>query len=144
MAISNNKREVEKKKVQKKKDKLRRKEERQKNGPNSFDDMIAYVDENGNLCDTPPSLDNIEEVDADSIEVSVRKQEDTRDEPKEGYVDFFNADKGFGFIQQKDSNLQFFFHISNAPSDIKMGDRVTFDLERGEKGMNAVNILHIK
>ena len=55
MAISFNKRELQKKKAQKKEEKLKRKEERKASGGNgSFEDMIAYVDENGVIIDTPP------------------------------------------------------------------------------------------
>ncbi len=144
MAISNNKREFEKKKVQKKKDKQRRKEERKKNGTSSFEDMIAYVDENGNLCDTPPETDTRQEVDADSIEVSVPKREDEPIERPEGRVDFYNDEKGFGFIRSDNAAEKYFFHISNAPPDINIGDRVSFDVEKGNKGLNAEYIAYIK
>ena len=48
------KRENEKKKQAKRLEKQKRKEERQATGTSSFDDMIAYVDENGNFTDVPP------------------------------------------------------------------------------------------
>lgn len=54
MAVSFNKRELQKKKEQKKQEKLKRKEERKASASGSFDDMIAYVDENGMITDTPP------------------------------------------------------------------------------------------
>ena len=54
MAISFNKKELEKKRKQKRKEKQQRKEERKASGSKSFDDMIAYVDENGIVIDTPP------------------------------------------------------------------------------------------
>ena len=50
------KRENEKKKQAKRFEKQRRREERQAGGSSSLDDMIAYVDENGNITDTPPQL----------------------------------------------------------------------------------------
>jgi cold shock CspA family protein len=141
MAISNNKRELEKKKAQKKKDKERRKDERRKNGPDSFDDMIAYVDENGNLCDTPPT-EMIEEIDAETIEVSTPKQDHVAKEKPSGIVDYFEPSKGFGFIRASDSDDKYFFHISNAPQDIKKGDKVCFELEKNQRGLQAVEILH--
>ena len=48
------KRENEKKKQAKRLEKQKRKEERQAAGTSSFDDMIAYVDENGNFTNIPP------------------------------------------------------------------------------------------
>ncbi|MCR5077107.1 MAG: cold shock domain-containing protein [Prevotella sp.] len=141
MAISNNKRELEKKKAQKKREKERRKDERRKNGPDSFDDMIAYVDENGNLCDTPPTATNTE-VNADTIEISTPKQADIPKEQPSGIVDFFDSTKGFGFIRPKDSDEKYFFHISNAPQDIQKGDKVSFILEKNQRGLQAVDIIH--
>src|SRR5574344_1632144 len=96
--ITTNKRDREKLKEQKRKDKQRRKEERQSAGTSSFEDMIAYVDENGQLCSTPPENPR-EEVDASQIEISVPKQEEVEIEPLKGRVDFFNVSKGYGFIK---------------------------------------------
>ena len=53
MTYSYNKRQLEKKKAKKKQDKQQRKEDRRNNTPSSLQEMIAYVDENGNLVDTP-------------------------------------------------------------------------------------------
>ena len=50
------KREIEMKKQAKRFEKQKRREERQAGGSSSLDDMIAYVDENGNITDTPPQL----------------------------------------------------------------------------------------
>lgn len=143
MAISNNKKEVEKKRAQKKKDKQRRRDERRLSAPDSFDDMIAYVDENGNLCDTPPEQP-AEKVDASTILVSTPPREKVETVRPTGIVDFFDDKKGFGFIRSRESTDNYFFHISNAPQDIKAGDTVTFDAERGQKGLDAVNIELLK
>ena len=144
MANSFNKRELEKKKEQKRKDKLKRKEERKSNaGGKSFDDMIAYVDEFGVISDTPPESDKKTEVDLEDIAVSTPRKEDVEEEPLTGRVDYFNTDKGFGFIKTPSGMEKFFFHINNAPPEIAEGNTVTFELERGEKGMNAVRIVII-
>lgn len=66
MPISFNKREVEKKKRSKKLEKQKRKEERKSSGTRSFDDMIAYVDENGMITDTPPELNANPESEEDT------------------------------------------------------------------------------
>ncbi len=140
MAISFNKRELEKKKEQKKKEKEKRKEERKAGGTQSFDDMIAYVDENGMITDTPPDPDKKQEVDLDAIVVSTPKKEEMEEPVFKGHVEFFNSDKGYGFIKNLSGMDKYFFHISNAPENIAEGHLVTFELERGEKGMNAIKI----
>jgi cold shock CspA family protein len=144
MAISSNKREIQKKKEQKRKDKQKRKEERKANGSRSLDDMIAYVDENGIFTDTPPNPLLRQEVEAGSIAVSTPKKEDIVEAVLIGRVEFFNPDKGYGFIKNTANIDKYFFHVSNAPDNIAEGDMVTFELERGKKGMNAVNIVHKK
>lgn len=59
---------------------------------------------------------------------------------KEGIVKFFNSTKGFGFIKPTDSSEDVFVHESGLKDDVRENDKVTFDLERGKKGMNAVNV----
>ena len=145
MAISFNKRELEKKKEQKRQEKQKRKEERKANsGSTSFEDMIAYVDENGVITSTPPNQEDKEEINVENIEISTPKKEEVEDVPLNGRVEYFNPDKGYGFIKDKNSTEKYFFHISSAPADIKEGNQVTFELERGKKGMNAVNIVIVK
>ena len=57
-----------------------------------------------------------------------------------GVVKFFNVDKGFGFITDSNTNEEFFVHVSGLIDDIKEGDSVSFNTERGKKGMNAVEV----
>ncbi len=57
-----------------------------------------------------------------------------------GTVKFFNTTKGFGFITPDDGGKDAFVHQSALTVDIKEGDKVTFDLEQGAKGLNAVNV----
>ena len=145
MANSFNKRELEKKKDQKRKEKQQRKEERKAAGSKSFDDMIAYVDEFGVITDTPPDPDKKkEEVDLENIMVSTPKKEDVKETELNGRVDFFNAEKGYGFIKSLSDTDKYFFHVSNAPANIAEGNMVTFELERGDRGMNAVKIVLTK
>ena len=141
MAISFNKKELEKKKEQKRKEKQKRKEERKASGTSSFEDMIAYVDENGQITDTPPDPTRKQKIELEDIAISIPKKEETEDPVLKGRVDFFNPDKGYGFIKNLASVNKYFFHISQAPAEITEGDMVTFELERGEKGMNAVRIV---
>ena len=141
MAISFNKKEQEKKKQTKKLEKQKRKEERKASGGSkSFDDMIAYVDENGMITDTPPDPTKKSKVDLESIAVSTPKKEDVEDPVLKGRVEHYNSAKGYGFIKDLGSTEKYFFHINNAPDTITEGNMVTFELERGHKGMNAVRI----
>lgn len=145
MAISYNKKELEKKKQGKKLEKQKRKEERKASGgSSSFDDMIAYVDENGNITTTPPDPGKKQKIDVANISVSTPKKEDQEEVLMRGRVEHFNSEKGYGFIKDINSVEKYFFHISVAPADITEGHIVTFQTERGQKGMNAVNITQVK
>lgn len=57
-----------------------------------------------------------------------------------GTVKFFNQTKGFGFIIESGSRQEIFVHVSGLVDEIRQGDNVTFDTQRGKKGMNAVNV----
>ena len=57
-----------------------------------------------------------------------------------GTVKFFNETKGFGFIKDADSTKEYFVHSSGLLDRIREDDEVTFDLEEGKKGINAVNV----
>ena len=139
-----NKIEKEKKKLKKKEEKRKKKEERKASGESASE--FAYVDQYGNLTDTPPDPANKIEVDAESIEIGIPKKED-QDEEKdfsnEGKVSFFDHSKGFGFILDSTTQEKYFVHISQVQDEIAENDRVTFELERGPKGMNAVRVKKI-
>jgi len=57
-----------------------------------------------------------------------------------GIVKFFNVSKGFGFIKDDDSTKEYFVHSTGLIDRIKEDDEVTFDLQEGKKGLNAVNV----
>lgn len=59
---------------------------------------------------------------------------------KEGTVKFFNTTKGFGFISQSDTRNDIFVHSTGLIDQIRENDKVTFDVEEGRKGLNAVNV----
>jgi len=57
-----------------------------------------------------------------------------------GTVKFFNDTKGFGFISPEDGSKDVFVHVSGLNDDIAEGDSVTYEVEEGKKGPNAVNV----
>ena len=136
------KRENEKKRLAKRAEKQKKKEEKKLSGKaSSFEDMIAYVDENGMITSTPPA-ENVkkEEINPDEIIIATPKKEDEEPVILRGRVEFFNEARGFGFIKELVRGERYFFHVNNLLSKVEEGDIVTFDLERGLKGMNAINI----
>lgn len=136
------KKDREKKRLQKKKEKEQRKEERKSNNMKgaSLDDMISYVDEYGNLTDTPPDPKAKKtKVDLSTIQLGAAKREE-EDPIKTGKVDFFNTDKGFGFIIDSFGKERYFFHVNGLIDQVAENDKVQFELERGPKGWNAINV----
>ncbi len=59
---------------------------------------------------------------------------------KTGKIKFFNQAKGFGFIKDNESDKEFFVHVSGLVDQVKENDEVTFELQEGRKGLNAVNV----
>jgi cold shock CspA family protein len=137
-----NKKENEQKRLKKRKDKIQKKEDRKSNsGENGLDSMIAYVDENGNISNTPPDPSKKQKVDASTIEIGVaRREEEVVPAIRNGRIDYFDDSKGFGFIKETGTQEKFFVHVKGLLQEVKEGDMVTFELERGMKGMNAVRV----
>jgi len=141
-----NKIEKEKKRLKKREEKQKKKDERKSN-PKGSDFEIAYVDEYGNLTDTPPDPSKKIIVDIEDIEIGIPKKEDSEEQEvkkdKEGKVSFFDHSKGFGFILDSINQEKYFVHVSGLIDEIEENDKVTFELERGMKGMNAVRVKKI-
>ena len=138
-----NKKEKEKKRQKKKEEKAQRKVERKANATGgSLDNMLAYVDEYGNITSTPPDPMKKQRISLESIAISVprRKPEEEVDPNRKGVVTFFNESKGFGFIKDLDSQESIFTHIKGHMDAIKESDHVTFRIEQGPKGPNAVEV----
>jgi CspA family cold shock protein len=57
-----------------------------------------------------------------------------------GTVKFFNNSKGFGFIKDSTSEKEYFVHVSGLNDEIRENDEVSFDLQEGKKGLNAINV----
>lgn len=143
-----NKKEVrnkkEKKRKEKEKKRLARKEEGSKKS--SLDDMIAYVDENGQITSEPPSEENKTEINVEDIEISTPKMDDSNrfDPIRKGIVNFYNESKGFGFIRDKETQNKIFVHVNNVNDELKEGAVVTFEIENGPRGQTAVNVSVVK
>ena len=138
-----NKKDVRSKKEKKRKEKAaKRQAKRENETKSSLDDMIAYVDENGMITDTPPEQDKKSEVKLEDIEISVPKGGATSDEDpvKQGVVSFFNESKGFGFIKEINTKQDIFVHVNNLIDDIKEGNLVTYEVEMGQRGPTAVQV----
>ncbi len=142
MAETWNKKEREKKKKANKKEKAEKRQERKESPKDSFDDMLAYIDENGNLSDTPPDPKKMKKVKLEDIEIGVPKQEAINPEDliRTGIVTFFNDAKGYGFIKDLETQQSVFVHINSLTEPIKENNKVNYEVEMGPKGANAVNV----
>ncbi|WP_276502293.1 cold-shock protein [Terrimonas pollutisoli] len=144
MATSWNKKEREKKKQLDKKNKAEKKLERKENAKKgkSLDEMMAYLDENGNLTSTPPDPSKKIIVNAEDIEIGVPKlkDRDPADSLRKGVVTFFNNEKGYGFIKDKQTMESIFVHVNSAIDEIKENSIVLFEVEKGPRGLQAVNV----
>lgn len=142
-----NKKEVqkrkEKKRLDKEKKKLAKKEGEQKSS--SLDDMIAYVDEFGRITDAPPEHERTK-VKAKDIEIGVPKKSDLppEDLERQGTVSFFNESKGYGFIRDSETKESIFVHVNNILEEIKEGNLVSFETEKGKKGLTAIKVKLVK
>ena len=137
-----NKKDKEKKRLKKRLEKQKKREERRTNSQGGgLENMIAYVDENGNITDTPPDPTKKKKINAKSIEIGVPKSEEEETNPiRKGRVEFFNDSKGYGFIKDIETQEKYFVHFNGLMEEIKENDKVTFELKRGMKGMNAVRV----
>ena len=135
------KKEKEKQRLKNRQDKQQKMEERKANAKKgkSLDEMMAYIDENGNLSSMPP----------DPKKKKVFKQEDMNtgvpvpveeDPIRQGIVTFFNDAKGYGFIKDSKTQESIFVHANQLSELIKENDKVNFMVERGPKGLNALNV----
>lgn len=103
--------------------------------------MIAWVDEKGQISDTPPDPSKKEEVKAENIEIGVPKDNSEEgDKILTGEIKKFDNSKGFGFIYCSDLRQDVFVHINDCNGPVDAGDKVEFDVEKGVKGLKAINV----
>lgn len=139
-----NKKEKEKKRLKKQQEKREKAEERRNSSAkgSSLEDMMAYVDENGNITSTPPDPTKKKKINAEDIQIGVSRQEPAEpgDAVRKGVVTFFNDSKAYGFIRDLQTQESIFVHINGLTEAVKENDKVTFETEMGPKGLNAIKV----
>jgi cold shock CspA family protein len=142
-----NKKEKEKKKLQKRKEKEEKRIERKATAVKGghLEDMLAYVDENGNITSTPPDPMKRIEVDVESIEIGVprRAAEEAPSKIRKGKVTFFNQSKSFGFIKDDETQESVFVHANALLQPVRDNDKVQFEVEMTSRGTNALKVKKI-
>jgi len=139
---TSNKKDKEKQRLKHRQEKQEKMQERKANSSKgkSLEDMMAYLDENGNITSTPPDPRKKKVFNSEEIQIGVPKQEDIPYEPRTGTVSFFDDAKGFGFIIDKQNGERVFVHINSLSFPLKASDQVQFDIEVGPRGANAINV----
>ena len=138
-----NKKEVRKKKEKKRQDKVKKRIARSSTDKKGdLDSMMAYVDENGMLTDTPPDPSNKIKTKVEDIEISVPKmsEADRPDPIRRGRLTFYNDSKGYGFIRDAVTQESVFVHVNEFKEEIVEGNMVSFEVEKGPKGPAAVRV----
>ncbi len=137
-----NKKEKEKKKLKQRQDKQEKMDERKANAKKgkSLEEMMAYIDENGNISSTPPDPKKKKIFKQEDMQISIPRHEASeQDTIRTGVITFFNQEKGFGFIRDLATQESIFVHVNQLSEPVKENDKITFEVEAGPKGLNAVN-----
>lgn len=141
------KKEKEKKRAKKKLEKAEKKSERKTHNSKgkSLDDMIAYVDEYGNITDVPPDKQKRTEINAADIDITQGgESQSDRDIESTGVVSLFFEDKGYGFITEDKTRVNIFVHSNKLMEAVKEKDKVSFKKEMTPKGISAIEVKKIK
>lgn len=139
------KKEKEKKKAKEKQDKAAKMRDRKENKAKgkSLEDMMVYLDENGNFSSTPPDPRNKREISLEEIQLGANNNNDAEPVSRKGFVTFFNEAKGYGFIQDTKTKESIFVHSNSLSEPLKERDKVTFETERTVKGLAAINVVKV-
>lgn len=137
-----NKKEKEKKRLKKQQEKKVKAEERKGNSNKgkSLENMMAYLDADGNITSTPPDGVSRKAIALEDIPVSTAKQVPLPPDVRKGTVIQFNDQKGFGFIRDQSSGESIFVHVSVLIDPVRENDKVTFETTRGQRGLSAVSV----
>ncbi|AEV99507.1 DNA-binding protein [Niastella koreensis] len=136
------KRDRERQRQKKQQDKREKMKERKAKGKSGdMQNMLAYLDENGNLTNRPPDPRKMKTFRQEDIQISVPKSEDrVPDLPRKGTVSFFNTQKGFGFIIDAETRERIFVHVNDLSGSVQENDKVTFLVQNGPKGLLATDV----
>jgi cold shock CspA family protein len=138
------KKEKEKKRSKQRQDKAEKMEERKANAKKgkTLEEMMAYIDENGNISSTPPDPKRMKVFRAEEMQIGVPKQlpGEPEDLIRTGVVSFFNETKGFGFIKDLQTQESVFVHVNQLTERINENDKVNFEVQMGPKGPSATNV----
>ncbi|MBZ5855915.1 cold-shock protein [Flavihumibacter profundi] len=138
------KKEKEKKRNKQRQDKAEKMEERKANAKKgkSLEEMMAYIDENGNISSTPPDPRRMKTFKVEEMQIGVPKQVpgEPEDLIRTGTVTFFNEGKGFGFIKDSQTQESVFVHVNQLTERIGENDKVNFEVQMGPKGPSATNV----
>jgi cold shock CspA family protein len=142
MAETFAKKEKEKKKAKEKQDKAQKMKERKANATKgkSLEDMMAFVDENGDLSATPPDPKKKRVTNVEDIQLGASRPLEPEEITRKGIITYFNEAKGYGFITDAKSRENVFVHINQISEPVKEGNMVTFETERTPKGLSAVRV----
>jgi len=136
------KKERNKNKAKKKQEKSQKMMDRKQDGTKAtFEDMIAYVDEYGNITDKPVtavrSEIKLEDIQLGAAPIIPESKERT------GVVASYDPIKGYGFITEDNNGAKIFVHSSGLTQPIKNHDKVTFEREKSSRGYNAIMVKKI-
>ncbi|MBK1442537.1 cold shock domain-containing protein [Parapedobacter sp. ISTM3] len=145
-----NKKERAKKKLQKRKEKELRRDEKRHDPSSkgkSLDDMIAYVDENGNISSTPPDPKKVKKIAVEDIVIDTPKEAPVDpDALPTGIITYFDAAKGYGFITNQQSQERIFVHVKSLAEPgvtLATGDKVEYTATKGPRGLQAESVRKI-
>jgi cold shock CspA family protein len=137
------KKEKEKKRISQRKNKEEKMEARKANAKKgkTLDEMMAYIDENGNISSTPPDPFKKKVFKAEDMLIGTPRYTGLEQEAvRTGVVSFFNDAKGFGFIKDQQTQERVFIHANQLTEPISENDVVSFEVEMGPKGPSAINV----
>jgi cold shock CspA family protein len=138
------KKEKEKKRNKARQEKQEKMEERKANAKKgkTLDEMMAYIDENGNISSVPPDPWKKKVFKQEDMQIAIPKHEDREQEDpvRTGVITFFNEAKGFGFIKDLQTQESVFIHVNQLLERVGENDKVNFEVKMGPKGPNAVNV----
>src|ERR1043165_8923685 len=131
MSESFGKKERAKQKAKNKRDKADKMKERKavSSKGKALEDMMAYLDEDGNIVSTPPLFTRRREIKLEDIQLGSAPIVPEEIE-RTGVVAFFNETKGYGFITEEKTRDNIFVHSNQLLQSVKERDRVSFEKER--------------